>query len=89
MIDADATLVVTIGPPRDGTALTVRLAKRHRRPCLVIDLAAPPAVDTIGTWIDTYSIRVLNVAGPRESTHPGIGRRAMAYLERVLAPAGD
>lgn len=89
VVDSDGTLVLAIGAPRDGTALTVRLAKRHAKPCLVVDLGAPPAPATVVDWIATHAIRTLNVAGPRESTHPGIGGRAVAYLERVLARAGD
>lgn len=88
VVDSDGTLVLAVGAPRDGTALTVRLAKRHDKPCLVIDLAAPPAPATVVDWMSTHAIRLLNVAGPRESTHPGIGRRAVAYLERVLPRAG-
>jgi hypothetical protein len=88
VVDSDGTLVLAIGAPRDGSALTVRLAKRHRKPCLVVDLDAPPASATIVDWIALHAIRILNVAGPRESTHPGIGRRAMAYLERVLPALG-
>ena len=87
VLDADATLVLTIGAPRDGTALTVRLAARHGRPCLVVDLADPtPAADVVA-WLRAHTIRTLNVAGPRESTHPGIHDRAAAYLERIVPAA--
>ena len=85
VLDSDGTLVLTIGAPRDGTALTVRLAERHAKPCRVVDLAAPPPPTMVAAWITAHAIGVLNVAGPRESTQPGIGRKAMAYLERVLA----
>lgn len=43
VVDSDATLVLTIGTPEGGTALTVRLADRHERPCLVVDLDNPPS----------------------------------------------
>ncbi len=89
VIDSDGTLVLAIGAPRDGTALTVHLAKRHEKPCLVVDLDDPPDPAGVDEWMVAHAIDVLNIAGPRESTHPGIGSRAMAYLERVLARAGD
>ena len=85
VLDSDGTLVVTVGEPRDGTALTVRLAMRHRKPCLVIDLDAAPKPAVVAAWLATHAIDVLNVAGPRESTQPGIQERAARYLERVLA----
>ena len=40
--DADATVVFSFGPPTGGSALTVRLAERHARPVLVLDLEAVP-----------------------------------------------
>ena len=36
--DSDGTLVLTFGPPTGGTALTVRLADRLGKRCLVLDL---------------------------------------------------
>ena len=90
VVDSDATLVLAIGTPRDGTALTVRLAARHGRPCLVVDLAAPSEPAAVAAWLARHAVQVLNVAGPRESTHPGIHDQAAAYLDRVLAAAaGD
>jgi hypothetical protein len=82
--DADGTLVLAPGTPRDGTALTVRLAHRHDRPYRVIDLNAPPDPGDVAGWIARHRIRTLNVAGPRESTHPGVHDVAAAFLDRVL-----
>lgn len=84
VVDSDATLVLAIGTPTDGTALTVRLAAEHARPVLVVDLDAPPAPTTVATWLAEQHVRALNVAGPRESTHPGIHDRAAAFLGHVL-----
>ena len=39
-------------------------------------------------WLDAHDVRVLNVAGPRESQCPGIGAEARAFLREVLAPKG-
>ncbi len=85
VVDSDATLVLTIGAPRDGTALTVRLAERHERPILVVDLDGPLPAAEVAAWIAACDVRVLNVAGPRESTHGGIHDRAAAYLDTILA----
>ena len=89
VLDSDATLVLTVGVPRDGTALTVRLATRHGRPCLVVDLADPPPPSAVVDWLGAHAVAVLNVAGPRESTFAGIHDRAAAYLDAVLAVAAD
>ncbi len=87
VVDADGTLVLTRGRPRDGTALTVRLAERHGRPFLIVDLDDPPPPATVVAWIAAHGIHTLNVAGPRESTQPGIHQQAMAYLDRVASLA--
>ena len=89
VLDSDATLVLTVGAPRDGTALTVRLARRHGRPCLVVDLDEPPRPWSVVDWLTAHDVAILNVAGPRESTFPGIHDRAAAYLGDVLASAAD
>lgn len=83
--DADGTLVLTEGEPSGGTAVTIRFARRHRKPCLVVDLAANADPRDVGPWIAEHGIAVLNVAGPRESKRPGIHRRAAAFLREALA----
>ncbi len=85
VIDADATLVLTRGEPVGGTALTVRMASQHGRPLLVVDLAQqPPDLAAVRTWLRDSSAGMLNVAGPRESQQPGIGRQAAEFLRSVL-----
>ncbi len=86
--DADATLVLDRGELSGGTLYTVRCAARLGRPCLVVPLsAAEPGAEAerVVRWIEAGSFAVLNVAGPRESRHPGIYRDARAFLDRVLA----
>jgi Circularly permutated YpsA SLOG family len=34
----------------------------------------------VGAWIEAGEVRVLNVAGHRESTEPGIGDRVERFL---------
>jgi hypothetical protein len=82
--DSDGTLILTRGAPTGGTALTIKLAAAYSRPCLVIDLDAAPAPDTVGTWLAANHIKVLNIAGPRESGFPGIHEAAAAFLGASL-----
>lgn len=82
--DADGTLILTRGQPTGGTALTVALARRLGKPHLLVDLRAAPDPAAIGDWIDTHHIRVLNIAGPREGTCPGIYDQAKTLLEALL-----
>ena len=81
---SDGTLVLCVGKPRGGTALTCYLAGQHRKPLLVVDLAANEDPRGVVDWLAAHSIRVLNVAGPRESTHPGIQTAAADFIVRML-----
>ncbi len=91
--DSDGTLIVTRGPLSGGTALTERCARRLGRPVLIVDLDKDDPehwAACIRDWIATHGIRVLNVAGPRESQQPGIYDAARQLLSTVLAsPEGD
>ena len=82
--DADGTLILTRGRPIGGAALTAVLAQRLGKPYLLVDLENAPDPATINQWIDERGIRVLNVAGPRESTCPGIYGQAAALLHMLL-----
>lgn len=83
--DSDATLVLTRGAPSGGTALTVKEAAKKGRPHLVVDLAGGADAAAVAAWIAAEGVGVLNVAGPRESNHPGIHAEAAAFLRAVLA----
>lgn len=82
--DSDGTLILTRGSPTGGTALTIRLASVYSRPCLVINLDAQPDPDKVSAWLAANRIRVLNVAGPRESGFQGIHDTAAVFLGASL-----
>lgn len=82
--DSDGTLVLTHGQPQGGTAYTMECATQLGRPCLVLDLAALPSMSAIWAWAREHGVRVLNVAGPRESKSPGIYSEAVHALRRLL-----
>ena len=82
--DSDGTLVLTRGRPSEGTAFTIEVARRLGKPCLVLDVAENPDASQVGTWARRHQIRVLNVAGPRESKCPGIYQHALSFLREVL-----
>ena len=81
--DSDATLIVYRKKMRGGTALTARLAHHHGKPCLAQEIAAADP-EAIRRWLAERHVRVLNVAGPRESESPGIHAEATALLRQVL-----
>lgn len=82
--EADATLILTSGPPAGGTALTLTLARRLGKPHRVVDLDAGEPAERITAWLGEIAPVTLNVAGPRESAAPGIHERARKLLLEVL-----
>lgn len=82
--DSDATLILSRGEPTGGTQLTVEWADKLSKPYLVIDLGGPVDTDGIADWLEGEGAKVLNVAGPRESTAPGIGAAAADLMAAVL-----
>ena len=83
--DSDGTLIVNRGRLDGGTLLTAELARgRYRKPLLVVQLGRRIRAERFRAWRARHRVRVLNVAGPRESKRPGIYRAAKALLERLL-----
>ena len=85
VVCSDATLILCVGEPSGGTRLTVELCRRHGKPLRVVRLEPPEAaVAQVRAFLDEARPRVLNVAGPRESSRPGIHALALAVLRKVL-----
>ena len=95
--DSDGTLILTRGAPSGGTALTVECAENQRKPYLVIDLDVVADTEASGDehaigflraslhdWLSRHQVRVLNIAGPRESGIAGIYEAARRFLEAAL-----
>ena len=83
VIDSDGTLIIYFGELSGGTRETLRFCERFQKPALVadgslMDIAAMAA--QAAAFTKAHAIAVLNVAGPRESTHPG----AYAFAKRVV-----
>ncbi len=84
VVDSDGTLVLHVGKPKGGTALTIRLLNKHKRTHLLVDLAIEHDYQSVRDWLEKERISVLNVAGPRESSQPGITMHAEQFLANVL-----
>jgi len=85
VVESDGTLVLNVGELTDGTKATVEFAKEHGRPFLVLQLDGSPSLEDCLTWLEEHGLKTLNVAGPRESKHPGIYQQAFEFLRRLLA----
>jgi hypothetical protein len=86
VIDSDGTLIIFQHTLRGGTEFTYRMAAKHQKPHLLIDLAAKKSINArqFRKWLEQYEIVTLNVAGPRESSLPGVYRRSKQLLHALL-----
>jgi hypothetical protein len=87
--DSDATLIYCYDSQASpGTALTVKYCARHGKPCIDVlttlalfdfpELAYAEIAEQISGFL------VVNVAGPRESNHPGIYDAARARFRGIF-----
>ena len=82
--DSDATLILVRGPVTGGTFLTVEEAMAIARPHHVANPDRTAEATAVAAWISETGARVLNVAGPRETSDSGIGESAVAFLRALL-----
>ncbi|MFH2219261.1 MAG: putative molybdenum carrier protein [Pseudomonadota bacterium] len=86
VIDSDGTLIISHGRLAGGADYSRKMAEKHNRPCLHINLKETPgffAASAINTWVGEKDIEVLNVTGPKASEDPEIYKAAMDILESV------
>ena len=87
--DSDGTLVLYFDKLRGGTALTCRLARQNNKPLCRVRINAPVSFLQVVDWLQQHQIRVLNIAGPRGSSHPDVEATARTVLLRLFnQPAG-
>lgn len=84
--DSDGTLILNLGELEGGTLETRCFAEQLKKPFHVVQLdsGVSQGLTFIALeWLRAHRIRVLNVAGPRESKRPGIYAAASAFLEAL------
>jgi len=90
VIDADATLAFTDGALRGGTKKTIEFAKEYKKQYLHVDLqkvSVEDAMVAITAWLNMIKPQILNVAGSRESSAPGIYSKVYEVLKGVFQKA--
>jgi hypothetical protein len=86
VIDSNGTLIISHGQLSEGSDYTRKMAIKHHRSWLHIDLNKTPAFKAatlICSWINENAIEILNVAGPRASKDDQIYRAVLKLIESV------
>ena len=87
VLASDGTAIITHGKLTGGSALTKKLAKKHKRPYLHINLNETPtflASSKINALINENNIEVLNAAGSRASKDPQIYEDTKYIIQGVI-----
>ena len=84
VIDSNGTLIISHGELTEGSDYTRKMALKHQRPWLHVNLNKTPAFKAatiISSWITENTIEILNVAGPRESKDDRIYQDVLKIIE--------
>lgn len=82
--DSDLTLIFTMTPELDGgSKRTADFALKHGKTFKHVHPAISP--ESVVAYLQRKTPRVLNVAGKRESSAPGIYEWVIDYLDKILA----
>ena len=95
--DSDGTLVIVLDEISSGTKLTLTAAREQGKPSKVVHLRPSDAaslfttenppndqIQSVVDWLRDRRIRVLNVAGPRGSSHTDVYSEALEFMSLLL-----
>lgn len=84
---SDGTLIVSRGAPTGGSDHTRKMALKHGKQMLHIDLTLHQspldAASLVSSWLAMNNIETLNVAGPRASKDPAIYVAVLSILTHI------
>ncbi|MEM7026893.1 MAG: putative molybdenum carrier protein [Pseudomonadota bacterium] len=81
---ADGTLIIFKHIMTSGTALTLKFVKQLVKPNFILDIDQQINIDKVNNWMNQNTISTLNIAGPRESTTPGIYADSKKIIEAII-----
>jgi hypothetical protein len=89
--DSDATLILCLGEPSGGTALTIKYCEKLGRPFYVHRMNSEYGTYVDGEdfysvvyWFNCHDIQVLNVAGPGGGKYFPVYGQAHSFLSGVF-----
>lgn len=82
--DGTATIRFAIDFGTAGERCTLNFCNKHERPVLSINVREPEPVEEVIEWLERHDVEVLNVAGNREKTCPGLAKFVAGYLATVI-----
>jgi hypothetical protein len=87
VVDSHGSVIISHGTLTGGADYCFKMAQKHYRPCLHIDLNTLShftAASRLNAWIKKNGIEVLNVNGSRTSEDPNIYKDTMDIIETAF-----
>ena len=83
--DTGGTVIFSTGPVlTGGSKKTVEFAAKHNKPCLHIHSGQADAAQSLRDFVADNEIATLNVAGPRASKEPEVGKFVKELLDAAF-----
>ncbi len=89
--DSDGTLILVPSLPlpknvQDGTIVTISEVNTLKKPYLIINLmlAKKNNIKETTQWLNLNNVKILNIAGPRETSSPGIYNLSFDFLKSLI-----
>lgn len=83
--NSQATLILSPNAHSSGTELTVKLCEKHNKPYLLLD-PFDGGVGRAFAFLNMHKPSVLNIAGNRESSCPGLASRVAQFIQLLFEP---
>lgn len=85
VLNSDGTLIFCYLKMDEGTRLTIDLALQFSKPLLIIDLSEEKKknLQKLTNWLNINDLKILNIAGPRESSSMGIYSMTTMFLDEL------
>ena len=87
VIDSDGTVIIYFGELEGGTRVTLQYCIKLKKPHKLINARKIPLMQAAGSityFIDSFSIKILNVAGPRKSKVTEAHNYAYKVMSNVI-----
>jgi len=84
ILHSDGTLILYSKAMDRGTALTAKLCNEMCKAHMIIDLEITIDLQNIQTWLEEENIKILNIAGSRESFSEGIYQKTVSFLHLLF-----
>ena len=81
---ADGTLIIFQNSMDEGTHLTLQVVNELSKPAYIISINSLCDPAEFRGWLEANNIKILNIAGPRESSSKGTYEFAARVLQEIL-----